>query len=81
MPKCKEYRYRGVRRRESGMPILRERQCQYERRDTDAKECDTERAGMRIQRESNADAKGEQCQGQMLPGNDAYNLTTISVTG
>jgi hypothetical protein len=38
------------------MPILRE-----ERRDADAKGCDTERPGMRILRESNADAEREQC--------------------
>jgi hypothetical protein len=82
--KVREIQCRGVRCRESGMLIPKERGCQYEeRRDADVEECDTEAAGMRIPRESNANAKREQCQcrGQMLPGNEAYNSTTISVTG
>jgi hypothetical protein len=43
-----------------GIPILRERQCRYEeRRDADAVECDTERAGMPILKENDADTKRE----------------------
>jgi len=42
------------------MPIPRERGCQYkERREADAKECDTEGAGMWILRESNANVESE----------------------
>jgi hypothetical protein len=64
------------------MLIPRERQCRYEETgNANAKQFDTEQAGMRILRESDADAEREQCQGRRLPGNDAYNSTAISVTG
>jgi hypothetical protein len=60
MLKCEGYQCREVRCRESRMPIPRERGCRYkERGEADVEECDTEGAGMRIPRESNADAEGE----------------------
>jgi hypothetical protein len=41
-----------------GMPIPKERGCQYEeRREADAEECDTEGVGRWISRESNAEAE------------------------
>jgi hypothetical protein len=72
-----------------GMPIPRARGCRYEeRKDANVEECDTEGAGMqiprramRILRESDTNAEGEQCQSRMLPGDEAYNSTTISMTG
>jgi hypothetical protein len=82
MPKCEGYQYQGGQYREGGMLIPRKGWCQYEeRRDTDAKGCDTERPGMKILRESDADAKWEWCWCRALPGNNAYNTTAISVTG
>jgi hypothetical protein len=51
-------RERDADTKREGMPIQRERGCQYrERGDADVKECDTKGAGMRIPRESDADTE------------------------
>jgi len=66
------------------MPIPRKEGCRYEeRRDADAEGCNTERPGRKILRgsDADADAERERCRRRRLPGKNAYNTTTISVTG
>jgi hypothetical protein len=74
MPRSAVQRERDVDTERVGMPLLRsvilsEQGGRYQGR------------AMPMPRENDADAEGEQCRSQMLPGNEAYNSTIIGVTG